>query len=61
MASVTMTGAVLLVVALLAFSVNAGHLIDGHAPMIAILVAIGSLFVVSTTQRLLGYTRGRSW
>jgi hypothetical protein len=34
MASVTMTGAVLLVVALLAFSVNAGHLIDGHAPMI---------------------------
>jgi hypothetical protein len=61
MASVTMAGAVLVVGGILVFSINAGQLSYGHELMIAIVVARCSLFVVSTTQRLLGYTRGRSW
>jgi hypothetical protein len=61
MASVVMTGAVLVAVGIIVVSINSDHLVHGHDLMIAIVVAIGSLFVVSTAQRLLGYTRGRSW
>jgi len=61
MACVVMTGAVLVAVGIVVVSINGDHLVYGHDLMIAIVVAIGSLFVVSTTQRLLGYTRGRSW
>ena len=60
MACVVMTGAVLVAVGIVVVSINGDHLVHGHDLMIAIVVAIGALFVVSTTQRLLGYTRGRS-
>lgn len=61
MACVVMTGAVLVAVGIVVVSINGDHLTQGHDLMIAIVMAIGALFVVSKAQRLLGYTRGRSW